>query len=362
MKLIKYFLVLVISSLIFSTLALSVQAQTPTPLNFKPEISIPNSDFDKTKSIDVGAYTETKKDGIVIGKMSSDLLSKYIKALYDYGLAIVGILATVVLMGGGLLWLTSRGDSGQVTKAKEMIIGSITGMVILFSAWIILNTVNPALLEFKKIETVVVAKMEFGCCDKAKESGKAEMTYKKYCSGNLYTNKRLTERNKCEEEGCCIITGKGKEKADFCGITTDIDCKAMAKQQALMTNNQYTYTIESNTCAISPKCDESITASCIGVKNATPGPTKLFDTDYTGQTYNIPYRPFWCYNEKFYLDNYAKVGEPCGNDPNSKCQSGSNAYRCAGDLSFLNARICGGLDACCKFNDNGTMKYQSWTN
>lgn len=350
MKLIKYFLVLVISSLIFSTLALSVQAQTPTPLNFKPEISIPNSDFDKTKSIDVGAYTETKKDGVIIGKMSSDLLSKYIKALYDYGLAIVGILATVVLMGGGLLWLTSRGDSGQVTKAKEMIIGSITGMVILFSAWIILNTVNPALLEFKKIETVVVAKMEFGCCDKAKESGKAEMTYKKYCSGTLYADRRLTEDNKCEEEGCCIIMREGNEKADFCGTTTGSECKAIAKDQDYNTNGKLTYTINSNDCTNLPQCEKwgkdlySGIVNCEGVKDGTREYSGLIGSQNANKSY-------YCYNERFYLD-FGKIGEPCGNNQYSKCDE---RQLCSRDLFLFNGRRCETGLYCCNFNINGKI-------
>ena len=62
-------------------------------LNFTPQISIPNSEFNGT-AIKAGNFDEGS------GKMNSDLLARYIKAFYNYGLTIAGILATLVLMGG----------------------------------------------------------------------------------------------------------------------------------------------------------------------------------------------------------------------------------------------------------------------
>ncbi|MHB8904468.1 MAG: pilin, partial [Patescibacteria group bacterium] len=148
-----------------------------TSLNFTPEISIPGSSFNGS-SIKVGYYSEETTNGVTVGKMNSDLLSKYVQAIYNYGLAIIAILAAIVLMGGGLLWLTSGGDSSQVNKAKEMIIGSITGLIILFCAWIILNTVNPELLKLRPIETVYQTKVNTICCE---HDQTAEMLSEKDC-------------------------------------------------------------------------------------------------------------------------------------------------------------------------------------
>jgi hypothetical protein len=39
-------------------------------------------------------------------KMESDLLARYIIAIFNYALAIDAILATIVLMGAGIVWLT----------------------------------------------------------------------------------------------------------------------------------------------------------------------------------------------------------------------------------------------------------------
>lgn len=78
-------------------------------------------------------------------------LGQYIVAIYNYGLSIAGILAAIVLMAGGLLWLVSGGDASKVSQAKELIVGSITGVVILAASYIILTQINPDLVKFKAI-------------------------------------------------------------------------------------------------------------------------------------------------------------------------------------------------------------------
>ncbi len=120
-------------------------------LQFTPQIEIPNSQINKT--VDVGKYNTATS------KMESDLLAKYIVSIYNYGLTIAGILAAIVLMGGGIIWLTSGGDSGKVSQAKDLISGSIIGLIILVVAWVILNTINPNLVNLTLIKTDTLTKV-----------------------------------------------------------------------------------------------------------------------------------------------------------------------------------------------------------
>ncbi len=163
-------------------------------LNFEPQVQIPNSIFDK-KSVAVGHYDAGS------GKMYSSLLAEYIKALYNYGLIIGSILAAVVLMGGGMLWLVSAGNDSRISQAKELITGSIVGLVILFSSWLILTTINPNLVKLKILETQVIPKSSLaqGCCTN-------KITHKVYndTKGECGTNKFQAElvanltTNECE--------------------------------------------------------------------------------------------------------------------------------------------------------------------
>jgi|GEM_PF-2010393 len=138
------------------------------PINFIPQVSIPSSEFQVGSGVLAGTKKTVNSAAGDTQYMETDLLPKYIKAIYNYGLAIAGILAAIILMGGGILWLISSGDSSKITQAKELIIGSISGLVILFSAYLILNTVNPALVAFQPIKTKIIYEQKYlVCCSPA---------------------------------------------------------------------------------------------------------------------------------------------------------------------------------------------------
>lgn len=79
-------------------------------------------------------------------------IGEYIKGIYEYGIMVVGILAAVVLMWAGLLWLTSGGSMDKVKQAKSWIAAALTGLVIALSSYVILYTVNPDLVIFGPIK------------------------------------------------------------------------------------------------------------------------------------------------------------------------------------------------------------------
>lgn len=115
-----------------------VQAQIKEPYKF--QIKIPGLD----SSLSIG---EKGADN----KIQSTLLSKYIVGVYNYSFAIAGILAAIILMGGGVLWLVSGNSPDKVGKAKTIIGNSLVGLVLLFSSNLILRTINPDLLAMKAI-------------------------------------------------------------------------------------------------------------------------------------------------------------------------------------------------------------------
>lgn len=153
----SFFGVLLIKSPIALAQSGAEQQEIKT-MYFTPQIEIPFSSI--SGETPVGSVDE---DGFVV----SDLLARYLKAIYDYGIMVGGILAALMLMGGGLIWLTSGGDSGKVSKAKDIIAGSITGVVLLMGAYFILNTINPDLVEMKGVKMIVAQNVEIdtvSCC------------------------------------------------------------------------------------------------------------------------------------------------------------------------------------------------------
>ena len=60
-------------------------------------------------------------------------------------LYIVGIIAVIMLIIGGIRYVTSGGDAKQVTDAKNTVLYAIIGLVIAFLAFAIVNFVISAL-------------------------------------------------------------------------------------------------------------------------------------------------------------------------------------------------------------------------
>lgn len=109
---------------------------------FRPQVTIPGSEYVANTDVELSPSTRP--------------IARYIRAIYVYGVGAVGIISAIMLMLGGVIWLTSAGSSTQVEKAKTMISSSLIGMVLVLSSYVLLKQVNPDLVEFKLagIETV----------------------------------------------------------------------------------------------------------------------------------------------------------------------------------------------------------------
>jgi len=94
-----------------------------------------------------GMQTETLVTNGLIGQM--------INTFYDWLLSIVGIAVALTIMAAGFLWLTSGGNQTKISKAKQLISGSLTGLVILLVSWMLLNTINPDLIKTGKLEGII---------------------------------------------------------------------------------------------------------------------------------------------------------------------------------------------------------------
>jgi hypothetical protein len=56
-----------------------------------------------------------------------------------YALTFVGIIATVIVLYGGFLWMTARGKADQIRRAKQTLIAGIVGIIIILSAFAIVT-------------------------------------------------------------------------------------------------------------------------------------------------------------------------------------------------------------------------------
>lgn len=59
-------------------------------------------------------------------------------------LALIGVLFFVLMVYGGFLWMTARGNEDQTTKARNTIIAAVIGMLIVFASYALTNFVFEA--------------------------------------------------------------------------------------------------------------------------------------------------------------------------------------------------------------------------
>ncbi len=70
-------------------------------------------------------------------KTPEDLIANIIKFI----LGITGSIALLLFVYGGFLWMTSAGNSEQVTKGKNVFIWATIGLIVIFSSYAILKEV-----------------------------------------------------------------------------------------------------------------------------------------------------------------------------------------------------------------------------
>ncbi len=279
-----------------------------TPINFMPQIKMPGIDYAQDGSTPVGQYDEET------GNMNSTLLARYIQGFYNYALMIAGILAAIVLMGGGLLWLASGGDSGRISLAKELITGSLVGLIILFSAWIILNTINPDLLKLRPITTQVIKQLHYGCCE---HSGGASSVTKEECEkgqGNFYTN-TVDTVYMVGETKCVPIDIRCNIKKDCDGnvvLCFDSETKMTKKENCggfFGNDMRLLYEQKGGRCLSHQECAGKM-ANCLNVEDGDKCERSESGKKVDGH----------CYMSMCYVGQ-GQALEPCGDEPGSYCST-----------------------------------------
>ena len=89
------------------------------------------------------------KETITVG---SNSLAEYFRNIYRFAMGIVGILATVVMMYGGIRWITAGGSPEAISDAKAWITAALTGVLLMLGTYTILYLVNSDLVNFRPVK------------------------------------------------------------------------------------------------------------------------------------------------------------------------------------------------------------------
>jgi len=97
-------------------------------------------------------YGKSSSDCAQLGTLASNPetcngndLNSIVKLIINAVIFIIGIIAVIMIILGGVTYATSQGDSGKVKKGKDTILYGIIGLVVALLAFAIVNFVLSAL-------------------------------------------------------------------------------------------------------------------------------------------------------------------------------------------------------------------------
>jgi len=70
-------------------------------------------------------------------------------SIYTWSLAVVGLAVFIQFLRAGWLYLTAAGNASKAGEARTLMTNAVVGVILLFSAVLLLNTINP---DLKKLD------------------------------------------------------------------------------------------------------------------------------------------------------------------------------------------------------------------
>jgi hypothetical protein len=74
-------------------------------------------------------------------------LNQFFNGLFKFGIIIAGFLAVVMIAVGGIQYMSTDAIHGK-SEGRERITYALMGLLLILFSWILLNTVNPDILDF----------------------------------------------------------------------------------------------------------------------------------------------------------------------------------------------------------------------
>jgi hypothetical protein len=124
---------LVLSSALFSLFLVPLAVPAVVSAQFDPNCGGIDECLD-----DGASATDPGGEG---GEAATTRLNAIIRTVINVFSIVVGVVAVIMIIVGGLKYITSGGDSGNITSAKNTILYAIVGLIVVALAQIIVRFV-----------------------------------------------------------------------------------------------------------------------------------------------------------------------------------------------------------------------------
>ena len=140
--------------------------------------------------------------------------ANWINYIFVFGLAIVGLAIIGSLVYAGFEWMSGAENSSKIQSAKDRILGSVIGLIILLGSYVFLNTINPQLVSLKNPKIMI--KIEGKWKDFYKPSGDA---------GTRLVGEACSGGEECATGKCnsICLNKDSKPFGETCKLSSDCD-------------------------------------------------------------------------------------------------------------------------------------------
>ncbi len=91
-----------------------------------------------------GQITTLSSEGYDPALVASTDLREFVIKIINYALGFLGLIAVLIVLYGGFMYMTAVGDDNKVTTGKNAIKYALIGIIIILGAFAIVNTVISA--------------------------------------------------------------------------------------------------------------------------------------------------------------------------------------------------------------------------
>lgn len=156
-------------------------------------------------SLESELFSPSRNDRILVGGFAV-----YLAAIYKLIIIIAVILAFLVIVAAGYLWITAAGSAERVKSAQKMIGNAVIGIILAIVSYTILQLINPKIASLPTIAPLRVPREEIEDRRIGEKCKKDE-----HCDSPLVCNQgvcaKKTQGDLCEETDEC-------EEGLFCKI------------------------------------------------------------------------------------------------------------------------------------------------
>ena len=101
--------------------------------------------------VDLDPITETGlstvREEVTLYQGGEGELEKVIPRLINIVMSILGIIAVIIILIGGFMWMTAAGNEERVDKAKKVLVAGVIGLLIVIAAYAISSFIVRSLYE-----------------------------------------------------------------------------------------------------------------------------------------------------------------------------------------------------------------------